>query len=93
MAYHRLESSKQTPADAKAQVASGEIWGLPARWSAIPCVKAYRPGLPPVSEVSSSQQWLSLPRVREALSKLGGTKARPVSVLTPWVLQSFRLQL
>ncbi len=46
MAYHRLESSKQTPADAKAQVASGEIWGLPARWSAIPCVKAYRPGLP-----------------------------------------------
>jgi hypothetical protein len=45
--YHRLENSRtQTTQDAKAQESSGEIWGHPARWSSIPCVKAYRNGLP-----------------------------------------------
>lgn len=44
--YHRVESPTQTSADAKAQVASGEIWGRPARGSNIPSVKAYRNQLP-----------------------------------------------
>ena len=44
--YHRLESPTQTSAVAKAQVASGEIWGRPARGSSIPSVKAYRNQLP-----------------------------------------------
>jgi hypothetical protein len=44
--YHRLESPTQTSVVAKAQVASGEIWGLPARGSNIPSVKAYRNVLP-----------------------------------------------
>jgi hypothetical protein len=44
--YHRLESPTQTTADAVFQVNSGEIWGLPARGSNIPSVKAYRNALP-----------------------------------------------
>lgn len=44
--YHRLESPTQTSADARAQAASGEIWGRAARGSSIPCVKAYRNALP-----------------------------------------------
>jgi hypothetical protein len=44
--YHRLESPTQTSADAKAQAASGEIWGRAARGSSIACVKAYRNALP-----------------------------------------------
>ena len=44
--YHRLASPTQTQADAIAQQASSEIWGRPARWSNIPCVKAYRNHLP-----------------------------------------------
>jgi hypothetical protein len=45
-AYHRLESPTQTSAHARAQAASGEIWGRAARGSGIPCVKAYRNALP-----------------------------------------------
>jgi hypothetical protein len=44
--YHRLESPTQTSADARAQAASGEIWGRAARGSNIPSVKAYRNALP-----------------------------------------------
>jgi hypothetical protein len=46
MAFHRLESPTQTRSDAVKQVASGEIWGRPARGSDIPSVKAYRNALP-----------------------------------------------
>jgi hypothetical protein len=46
MAFHRLESPTQTRSDAVKQVASGEIWGRPARGSNIPSVKAYRNALP-----------------------------------------------
>lgn len=45
--FHRLETPTQTTADALKQVASGEIWGKPARWSDIPSVKAYRGTVPP----------------------------------------------
>ena len=45
--YHRLESPTQTPADARLQVESGEIWGRPRRYSDIPSVKAYPGPLPP----------------------------------------------
>jgi hypothetical protein len=44
--FHRLESPTQTRADALQQVASGEVWGAPARGSDIPSVKAYRNSLP-----------------------------------------------
>ena len=44
--FHRLESPTQTVEDALQQVASGEIWGRPARGSNIPSVKAYRNTLP-----------------------------------------------
>ncbi len=44
--FHRLETSTQTTAHAVLQVSSGEIWGLPARGSNIPSVKAYRNALP-----------------------------------------------
>jgi hypothetical protein len=44
--YHRLESPTQTPAVARQQVQSMEIWGLPARGSPFPSVKAYRNNLP-----------------------------------------------
>jgi hypothetical protein len=47
MSYHRIESSTQSSADAKAQQASGEIWGKAANTSTIPTVKAYRGTLPP----------------------------------------------
>lgn len=46
MVFHRLESPTQTRADALVQVASGEVWGRPARGSNIPSVKAYRNALP-----------------------------------------------
>ena len=47
--FHRLESPTQTPADAKLQDSSKEIWGKPASNTAqsnLPCVKAYRGILP-----------------------------------------------
>lgn len=44
--YHRLESPTQTAADARAQAASGEVWGLAARFSNVPKVKAYEGPLP-----------------------------------------------
>ena len=44
--YHRLESPTQTPADARAQQAIGEIWGRPSRFSYTAKVKAYAGRLP-----------------------------------------------
>jgi hypothetical protein len=44
--YHRLESPTQTPADAHAQQASGEIWGKPSRFSYVAKLKAYSGPLP-----------------------------------------------
>lgn len=44
--YHRLESSTQTPADARAQEESGELWGGPPWNSDIPAVRAYTGPLP-----------------------------------------------
>ena len=44
--FHRLESPTQTPADARRQEQSGELWGRPARGSRIPKVKAYIGPLP-----------------------------------------------
>lgn len=44
--YHRRESPTQTAAHARLQVASGEVWGRPARGSQIPSVKAYVGSLP-----------------------------------------------
>jgi hypothetical protein len=44
--FHRLESPTQTAATAKLQEQSREIWGLPARGSSLPSVKAYRDALP-----------------------------------------------
>lgn len=45
--YHRLESNTQTPADARRQAGSGELWGAPPWNSDIPTVKAYTGSLPP----------------------------------------------
>lgn len=45
--YHRLETPTQTPEDAAKQVASGEMWGGPPRYSNIPTVQAYAGPLPP----------------------------------------------
>lgn len=45
--YHRVETPTfQTPAVARMQAQSGEVWGQPARWSSIPSVKAYFGPLP-----------------------------------------------
>ena len=44
--YYRVASPTQTDEDAERQQASGEIWGLPARGSNIPKVKAYVGPLP-----------------------------------------------
>jgi hypothetical protein len=44
--FHRLESPTQTREDALRQVQSSEVWGRPARGSAIPSVRAYRKNIP-----------------------------------------------
>lgn len=44
--YHRKWGPTQTDADAVRQVASGELWGRPARGSNIPKVKAWAGLLP-----------------------------------------------
>ncbi len=44
--FHRRESPTQTSNDAQNQEMSGEVWGRPARGSALPSVKAYRGPLP-----------------------------------------------
>jgi hypothetical protein len=44
--YHRLRGPTQTAEVAKLQEDSGELWGLAARWSHIPKVKAYVGPLP-----------------------------------------------
>ena len=40
--FSRRESPTQTIQDAIKQVASGEIWGSPGRYSCSPCVRAYK---------------------------------------------------
>lgn len=45
--YHRLESPTQTPADARRQAASGEMWGRTPRGGLKPTVQAFRGPLPP----------------------------------------------
>lgn len=44
--FHRLESTSQTVATGQKQAETGELWGLPARGSDRPTVKAYRGPLP-----------------------------------------------
>lgn len=45
--FSRRAGPSQTDQDALEQVASREVWGRPARFSDIPCVKAYRGALQP----------------------------------------------
>jgi hypothetical protein len=44
--YHRIETSTQTPEDARRQVETSEIWGQASRYSDSPKVKAYVGPLP-----------------------------------------------
>ena len=45
--FHRLRNSTtQTDTDIDRQIASGELWGSPRRWSSIPQVQACAGSLP-----------------------------------------------
>jgi hypothetical protein len=75
--FHRLESPTQTTAVASQQVASGEIWGAPARGSNIPSVKAYRNSLPQANEVLNSLHRCFHIRGAGRRMKLGGIIPKP----------------
>lgn len=44
--YYRVQSPSQSASVAKLQEKSGKVWGQPARYSALPSVKAFRGPLP-----------------------------------------------
>lgn len=45
--FHRVETTTQTPEDARLQQESGELWGRVPRWRIHPAVQAYEGPLPP----------------------------------------------